>query len=116
MEKGESQNGCFMFTCTYQGVRNIRFAKKFRVLYFLETPVLRFVLLPYYRRKVKLLWSYLYVLQASIRIKPSVLYGCSTQLTFLGRIDLNPSPFLGESCSEQSRSWEKSVPTLRRWV
>ena len=37
-------------TCAYQGVRNVRFFGKFDVLCFLETPVLWFVLLPYYRR------------------------------------------------------------------
>ena len=31
-------------------VRNVRFFGKFDVLCFLETPVLRFVFLPYYRR------------------------------------------------------------------
>ena len=37
-------------TCAYKGVRNVRFFGKFDVLYFLERPVLRFALLPYYRR------------------------------------------------------------------
>ena len=37
-------------TCAYQGARNVRFFGKFGVLWFLETPVLRFSLLPYYRR------------------------------------------------------------------
>ena len=37
-------------TCTYQGVRNVRFFWKFGVLYFLETIVLRFALLSYYQR------------------------------------------------------------------
>ena len=39
-------------TCTYeyQGVRNVDFFWKFGVLCFLETPVLRFTVLPYYRR------------------------------------------------------------------
>ena len=37
-------------TCAYQGVRNIRSFRKFGVLCFLETPVLRFTLLPHYRR------------------------------------------------------------------
>ena len=37
-------------TCTYQGVRNVRFFGKSDVFCFLETPVLRFTLLPYYRR------------------------------------------------------------------
>ena len=36
-------------TCAYQGVRNVRFLEKFVVLCFLETPVLRFALLAYYR-------------------------------------------------------------------
>ena len=33
--------------CAYQRVRNVRFFGKFGVLCFLETPVLRFVLLPH---------------------------------------------------------------------
>ena len=37
-------------TRAYQGVRDVRFFGKFGVLCFLETPVLRFALLPYYRR------------------------------------------------------------------
>ena len=63
-QKDKSQNGCFKKTkhvkfsekrtfltpCAYQGVRNVRFFGKFSVLCFLETPVLRFALLPYYRR------------------------------------------------------------------
>ena len=36
-------------TCAYQGVKKCSFFGKFGVLCFLETPVLRFVLLPYYR-------------------------------------------------------------------
>ena len=68
--KVESQNGCFKETkhvkfsektniskllirtrrCAYQGVRNVRFFGRFDVLCFLETPVLRFALLPYYQR------------------------------------------------------------------
>ena len=39
-------------TCAYQGVRNVCFFGKFGVLCFLLTPVLRFALLPYYRRIV----------------------------------------------------------------
>ena len=39
--------------CAYQGVRNICFFGKFGVLSFLETPVLRFALLPYYRRFIE---------------------------------------------------------------
>ena len=38
-------------TCAYQGARNVRCFGKFGVLCFLETPVLRFALLPYYRPK-----------------------------------------------------------------
>ena len=68
-EKGESQNGCFKKTkhakfsaktntftpwyahvCAYQGIKNVCFCGKFGVFCFLETPVLRFALLPYYRR------------------------------------------------------------------
>ena len=37
-------------TCAYQGVRNVHFYGKFGVLCFYETPILRFALLPYYRR------------------------------------------------------------------
>ena len=40
-------------TCAYQGVKNVRFCGKFGVLCFLETSVLRFALLPYYRRSAK---------------------------------------------------------------
>ena len=39
------------FAYAYQGLRNVRFFGTFNVLCFLETPVLRFALLPYYRRK-----------------------------------------------------------------
>ena len=35
-------------TCAYQGVRNVHFSEN--LFCFLETPVLRFVLLPYYRQ------------------------------------------------------------------
>ena len=67
-QKGESQNGCFKKTkpikfsekrtflapdthtvCVSRG-KKCSFFGKFDVLYFLETPVLRFALLPYYRR------------------------------------------------------------------
>ena len=37
-------------TCAYQGVRKVCFFRKFAVLCFLETPVLRFAFLSYYRR------------------------------------------------------------------
>ena len=76
--KGESQNGCFRnkarqifrktnisYTlvctrkCAYQGVRNVIFRKIWRAL-FLETPILRFTHLSYYRR----------VREPSIRILP----------------------------------------------
>ena len=77
-QKGESQNWCFKKTkhvkfsektnlsnplictrtCAYQGVRNVRFFEKFDVFCFLETPVLRFALLPYYRRTISCpIWS-----------------------------------------------------------
>ena len=53
-QKGEYQNGCYKKTkhakFPYQGVKKCSFFGKFGVLCFLETPVLRFVLLPYYRR------------------------------------------------------------------
>ena len=60
-QKGESQNGCFKktkhvkfisspvictCTCAYQGGRKCSFLGKFGVICFLETPVLRFALLP----------------------------------------------------------------------
>ena len=73
-QKGESQNGCFKKTkhakfsaktnifyplirtrtCAYayQGIKNVHFCGKFGVLCFLETPGLRFALLPYYRRLI----------------------------------------------------------------
>ena len=38
-------------TCAYQGARNVRFFGKFGVLCFLETLVLRFAFLRYYRPK-----------------------------------------------------------------
>ena len=40
-------------TCAYQGVKNVCFCGKFGVLCFLETPVLRSALLPYYRRIIR---------------------------------------------------------------
>ena len=77
-QKGESQNGCFKKTKhakfyenyekrtflppdmhTYvcvSGGKKCPFFRKFDVLCFLETPVLRFVLLPYYRRNDNLTW------------------------------------------------------------
>ena len=65
-QKGESQNGCFTKTkhakfpekqtfltprymCVSEG-KKCSFFEKFEVLCFRETPVLRFALLPYYRR------------------------------------------------------------------
>ena len=70
-QKGESQNRCFkkkkqsapnfskkqyflppdthLYVCV-SGVKKCSFFGKFGVLCFLETPILRFVLLPYYRR------------------------------------------------------------------
>ena len=69
-QKGESQNGCFKKTkhtkfsekrtfltpwyahtrtCAYEG-KKYSFFGKFGVLSFIETPVLRFALLPYYRQ------------------------------------------------------------------
>ena len=62
-QEGESQNRCFkktkhakysanrtFLTPEYQGVRNVHFFGKFDVLCFLETPVLRFAFLSYYRQ------------------------------------------------------------------
>ena len=57
-KKGESQNGCFKNTkyvkhvCVSEG-KKCSFFGKFGVLCFLETFVLRFTLLPYYRRIVR---------------------------------------------------------------
>ena len=70
-QNGESQIGClkktkhFTFskkwifltplytrTCAYQGVKNVLFFGKFGVLCFLETPILRFALLPYCQQNV----------------------------------------------------------------
>ena len=72
-QKGESQNGCFkkakqstpkfpknkyflppdthMYVCV-SGGKNCLLFGNFGVLCFLETPVLRFALLPFYRRSV----------------------------------------------------------------
>ena len=41
----------FLRACAYQGVRNVRFREIWSKICFLETPVSRFALLPYYRRK-----------------------------------------------------------------
>ena len=56
-QKDESQNGCFkknktsqIFVCAYQEVRNVRVSENLACFVFLETPVLRFALLPYYRQ------------------------------------------------------------------
>ena len=57
-QKGESQNGCFKkkkhsdthtYLCISEG-KKYQFFAKFCVLSFLETPVLRIILLPYYRQ------------------------------------------------------------------
>ena len=56
-EKGESQNGCFektkrtMHVCVSEG-NKCSFFRMFDVLCFLERPVLRFAILPYYRRLI----------------------------------------------------------------
>ena len=43
--------------CAYQGVKNVCFFRKFGMLCFLEAPILRFALLPYYRQfKVTTEW------------------------------------------------------------
>ena len=62
-QKGESQNGCFKKTkrqisrkanisypLSVSGGKKCSFFGKFDMLCILETPVLRFTLLPYYRR------------------------------------------------------------------
>ena len=60
-QKGESQNRCFKktrhvniseneHTLCVSGGTKCKFFEKFDVLCFLETPVLRFAPLPYYRR------------------------------------------------------------------
>ena len=59
-QRGESQDGCFKKTKhakfsekrTFLGGKKCLFFGKFGVLRFPETPVLRFALLPYYRRVV----------------------------------------------------------------
>ena len=76
-EKGESQNGCFKktkhakfsqkrtflttwYTHVYthvSGGKKCSFYGKFGVLCFLETPVLRFPLWPYYRRNIGWIWA-----------------------------------------------------------
>ena len=76
-QKGKSQNGCFKktkhvkfsekqifltpwYTRVSGGKKNLFFGK-FDVLCFLETPVLRFTLLPYYRQYVNRLKLHLHV-------------------------------------------------------
>ena len=57
-QKGESQNGCFKKAkhakisekICVSGGKKCLFFGNFDILCFLETPVLRFALLPYYRR------------------------------------------------------------------
>ena len=51
-QKGESQNGCFKKAkhAKISEKQTCLFFGNFGVLYFLETPVLRFSLSPYYRR------------------------------------------------------------------
>ena len=56
--KGRSQNEFFKKTRHAkfsEKQKNCSFFRKFGMLYFLETPVLRFTLFPYYRQNVKLL-------------------------------------------------------------
>ena len=65
-QKGESQNGCFKkakhakifekqtFLTSVSRGKKCLFFGNFGVLCFLETPVLRFALLPYYRRNILL--------------------------------------------------------------
>ena len=54
MQKGESKNWCFKKTMLVKFSISVgkkcSFFGKFDVLCFLETPLLRFALLPYYRR------------------------------------------------------------------
>ena len=45
-----------MRTRAYQGVRNVGFSENWRALFF-ETPVLRFAVLPYYRRSLRWIFS-----------------------------------------------------------
>ena len=79
-QKGESKNRCYkknkacqIFqkanTCTYQGVRNVRFSKNLACFVFIVTPVLRFILLPYYRRILRRL-------KGSIKHLVKELYHC----------------------------------------
>ena len=39
-------------SCAYQGIRNVGFSENWTCFVFLEAPILRFALLPYYRRNV----------------------------------------------------------------
>ena len=69
-------------TCAYQGVRSL-FFEKFGVFCFLETPVLRFALLPYYRQYFMRLSTKFSVI--SMKLIGSLKIQRSRRLTLLGK-------------------------------
>ena len=88
-QKGESENGCYkktkhvkfsekrkFFTQWYAHVyvcirsKKCSFFGKFGVLCFLETPVLKFALLPYYRRKI---WNFVFFCMLRWRTTKTIL-------------------------------------------
>ena len=113
-QKGKSQNGCFRkqsapnfpkskhfvpsdthtYVCVSVG-KKYSFFGKFSVLYFLETTVLRFALLPYYRRHSDL--------QAKRSINVSSLY---YEQIYRNCVNFSPS----------MNSWLKNVLSLFRYL
>ena len=93
-------------TCAYRGrgrggVRNVRFYGKFDVHCFLERPVLRFALLPYYRRFQEVAFNfrmYLYFWRIS------VIYSRLIKIFYVFLY------FIICSKTKQSRGKQKSVP------
>ena len=69
-QKGESQNGCFS-VCVSGGKKCLSFGN-FGVLCFLETPVLRFALLPYSRRVITMVQTLLRQLKCSLQMKKMI--------------------------------------------
>ena len=73
------------YTCAYQGVRNVRFSENL-TSFFPETLVLRFALLPYYRRNYELgckLRTWLLPgpccqLQYTVCLKTACIYGSAS--------------------------------------
>ena len=97
MQKVKSQNGCFkkikqvkisdnecflpphMHTYVWvSGGNKCSFFRKFDLLCFLETPVLRFALLPYYRRNVISLVKLLFSCHSRNQIFTHIFYICSS--------------------------------------